>query len=104
MKSENNYSGAVVYMILKNGAGEDYSYVVQKYPTLQGAKIAKTRKWDPKGKRTGGKYYVADMNTYMRNKKVTFSERPNVITGKLMKIADGTPSCCDPTSEAYWSM
>jgi hypothetical protein len=25
-------------------------------------------------------------------------------TGKMVEVAVGTPLCCDPTSETYWSM
>jgi hypothetical protein len=28
----------------------------------------------------------------------------NLMTGKDIQIATDTPRCCDPSSEAYWSM
>ena len=28
----------------------------------------------------------------------------NLMTGLEIEIADGTPLCCDPSSETYWSM
>lgn len=28
----------------------------------------------------------------------------NLMTGKDVVIAKGTPHCCDPSSETYWSM
>lgn len=28
----------------------------------------------------------------------------NLMSGREVKIAEGTPLCCDPSSETYWSM
>ena len=28
----------------------------------------------------------------------------NLMSGKEIEIAEGTPACCDPSSETYWSM
>lgn len=28
----------------------------------------------------------------------------NLMTGKMIEIAEDTPYCCDPSSERYWSM
>lgn len=105
MKSENNTARAVIYVVRKNDSGKKNTQVIREYPTLLGAKIAKTRVWDKKAKARGEKYFIATLNDYVNNiKTVSYSKRPNVITGKMMEIADGTPSYCDPTSEAYWSM
>jgi len=28
----------------------------------------------------------------------------NLMSGKMVEIAEDTPFCCDPSSETYWSM
>jgi hypothetical protein len=28
----------------------------------------------------------------------------NLMTGQMMEISSDTPRCCDPSTEAYWSM
>ena len=48
-------------------------------------------------------YAYADELNYLTNvvhmKKVT-----NLISGKEIEIPSNTPSCCDPSTELYWSM
>jgi hypothetical protein len=34
----------------------------------------------------------------------TYKTVKNLMTGKDIQIATDTPRCCDPSSEAYWSM
>lgn len=44
------------------------------------------------------------------NAKIAALQKPkmktvrNLMSGKEIEIAEDTPSCCDPSSEAYWSM
>lgn len=48
-------------------------------------------------------YGIAEKG-YFHDNIEKFVERPNVMTGKMMKIRVNTPSSCDPTSETYWCM
>lgn len=42
-------------------------------------------------------------NGTLADAKVTRTVR-NLMTGKEIEIPLGTPLCCDPSSETYWSM
>jgi hypothetical protein len=33
-----------------------------------------------------------------------YEERTNLMSGFPIVVAKGTPLCCDPSSETYWSM
>jgi hypothetical protein len=54
--------------------------------------------------RNAGDFFFAcaDYDTYLRR-----NDRRTVVslmTGKEVSIAADTPRCCNPSSEAYWSM
>ena len=52
----------------------------------------------------GDVYYTyADIETYEK-RVVTRKKVRNLMTGQEIEIDSNTPRCCDPSSEAYWSM
>jgi len=55
-------------------------------------------------RKAGDVYFTyADMKTY-ESRVITRKKVKNLMTGQEIEIDSNTPRCCDPSSEAYWSM
>jgi hypothetical protein len=46
---------------------------------------------------------VDPMVAFLKNDKKTKIVQ-NLLSGKLVRIGENTPACCDPSTETYWSM
>jgi hypothetical protein len=67
-------------------------------------KMSSARRSNTCMNRNAGDFYFAcaDYETYLLRNEV--KEVTSLMTGKKVTIAVDTPRCCDPSSEAYWSM
>lgn len=55
--------------------------------------------------KVGAGYSMTDVRTFrdiQRNGPTKMVR--NLMTGEMMEIPRGTPHCCDPSTETYWSM
>lgn len=75
---------------------------VKYYQSMRTAKAALTRA-ERDGTTAGNQFGIAEVEHYHTNieKKKTVK---NLISGEDVEISVNTPRCCDPSSEAYWSM
>lgn len=51
----------------------------------------------------GEGYSLTDIDTF-RNIPVPTKKVRNLMSGEMIEIPVDTPRCCDPSTEAYWSM
>ncbi len=52
---------------------------------------------------TRGGYDYLPVAKYNTETSKTVTKR-NLLSGKEIQVAVGTPACCDPSTETYWSM
>lgn len=79
--------------------------ILKYFDTLRGAKICFTKKWKINGEQQ--LYVVCSVEDYEKTGGVKASEMVTVrsIMGKDVEIrGDQVGSCCDPSTERYWSM
>jgi hypothetical protein len=80
------------------------------YETVGAAKAALTRaeRATHAGKKpfVASEYAIVDIELYNSSIRppVEYEWVPNLMSGKLVRQAVGTPRCCDVSSELYWSM
>jgi hypothetical protein len=77
------------------------NYKPRYFETERGARIAQGRNNNNPAKMKCGVLSFKAFDEMFGNEKVTVK---NLMTGKPVEIDAGTPWCCNPASEAYWSM
>lgn len=93
-----NLNATKSYLRLYKAPG---NYSFNCYETLRGAKAVATKL----NKNTRGLYFAVSYEEYDLCFKlpVEYKTVKNLLSGKDVVIAEGTPLCCDPSSETYWS-
>ena len=75
--------------------------ITKWYDTERAAKAMFTRYTN--NPKTVGQYAWTSREDYDAH-VVTKKLVKNLMTGKMIEIPSNTPRCCDPSTEAYWSM
>ena len=78
-------------------------HVIATFPTLRGAKAALTRKYAAQAEKDGREYVAGeDAEHAALDTEVEVKSMMNGAPVQILKSQVGT--CCDPSTERYWSM